>query len=47
VLAVALPPADQIFEKWCPLENVKRFDVFSAIFTQDASRGAASGGSDF
>ena len=48
VLRGVLPPAGQIFEKWHPLENVERFsDLFFAMFKQGASRGAASGGSDF
>ncbi len=43
-----LPPAGQIFEKLHPLENVERFShFFFVIFKQGASRGAASGGSDF
>ena len=42
-----LPPAGQIFEKWHPLENVELFSNFFVISKQGASRGAASGGSDF
>ena len=42
-----LPPAGQIFEKWHPLENVNDFPNFLMTFKQGASRGAASGGSDF
>ena len=42
-----LPPAGQIFEKWHRLENVEWLSNVFAIFKQGASRGAASGGSDF
>ena len=41
-----LPPAGQIFEKRHPLEHVERFSEF-VMHKQGASRGAASGGSDF
>ena len=46
-LAGVLPPAGQIFEKWHVLENFDNFLYFSVTFKQGASRGAASGGSDF
>ena len=43
-----LPPAGQIFEKW---HLLKMFDDYQIcvveFFKQGASRGAASGGSDF
>ena len=42
-----LPPAGQIFEKLHPLKMMNYFRSFFAIFKQGASRGAASGGSDF
>ena len=42
-----LPPAGQIFEKIRPLQNFEHFLNFFVIFKQGASRGAASGGSDF
>ena len=42
-----LPPAGQIFEKLHLLENVDYFPNFFMTFKQGASRGAASGGSDF
>ena len=43
-----LPPAGQIFEKWHLLMIVYNFpSVFFEFFKQGASRGAASGGSDF
>ena len=46
VLAGVLPPAGHIFEKGHPLVSFKKCYVF-AILKQGASRGAASGGSDF
>ena len=46
-----LPPAGQIFEKIHLFENLRRdlvnFLYFFMTFKQGASRGAASGGSDF
>ena len=42
-----LPPAGQIFENDVPLEISNDFPNFVAIFKQGASRGAASGRSDF
>ena len=42
-----LPPAGQIFEKIHLLENVDDFLNFLTTLKQVASRGAASGGSDF
>ncbi len=42
-----LPPAGHIFENDIPLKMLNDFPKFFAIFKQGASRGAASGGSDF
>ena len=42
-----LPPAAQIFEKRDLLENFDNFIYFVMTFNLGASRGAASGGSDF
>ena len=46
-LAGVLPPAGQIFEKWHLPIFVDTFLGFFVTFKQGASRGAASGGSDF
>ena len=42
-----LPPAGPFFEKWHLLDLFDDFLTFLATFKQGASRGAASGGSDF
>ena len=43
-----LPPACQILEKWHFLKIVDDHPIFVVeFFKQGASRGAASGGSDF
>ena len=42
-----LPPAGQIFEKMHLLKNFDDYPIVFEFFKQGASRGAASGGSDF
>ena len=43
-----LPPAGQILEKWHLLKIFNDYPTFvGELFKQGASRGAASGGSDF
>ena len=43
-----LPPAGQIFEKWHLLKIFDDYPIFDVeFFKQGASKGAASGGSDF
>ena len=46
-LAGVLPPAGQIFERWCVLKICVNFGDFFVPFKQGSSKGAASGGSDF